>query len=37
MAFKVMNASSGGVTFESILDMTFPELAELWCEAIQIK
>lgn len=29
-----MRESSGGVSFDSILDMTFPELSELWGEAI---
>lgn len=37
LAFKVMKESSGGVTLESILDMTFPDLVELWGEAIQVK
>lgn len=37
MAFKIMRESKGGISFESILDMTFPELAELWGEAIQYR
>ena len=33
LAFKVMGSSAGGVSFESILGMTFPDLADLWGEA----
>lgn len=33
VAYAVMNGSQGGVTFEEILDMTFPELVEHWEEA----
>lgn len=36
MAFKVMGASCGGISYDNIMDMTFPELANLWGEAIQI-
>jgi hypothetical protein len=33
LSFKVMGASAGGINFEAILGMTFPELADLWVEA----
>jgi len=28
-----MGASAGGVSFETIIGMTFPELIDLWVEA----
>jgi hypothetical protein len=32
-----MHASNGGVTMSYIDDLTFPELVELWREAINFK
>lgn len=32
-----MRASQGGVDLESILDGTFPDLVELWEEAVRIQ
>ena len=30
-----MKASNGGVTYDSVMNMTFPDLVDLWEVAIQ--